>query len=133
MLKAIRLFIQREYLLFSLLIVSLFPAITLGLLADIASINLYCATKTDEHLPQLSKTIYQAFAGSLGFMFCVAISFWLLSVLWFVISAYKTETAYAFRVQFLSGFLILGCLFITFVGIVILAWALPYMPLCARI
>ncbi|NOQ35725.1 MAG: hypothetical protein GQ569_07495 [Methylococcaceae bacterium] len=63
----------------------------------------------------------------------MAISFWLLSVLWFVISACKTDSALAFRLQFLAGFLVLGCLFIGLVGMVILAWALPYMPLCARI
>lgn len=133
MIKTISLFIQTEWLLFILLLVSLFPILTLGLLADVASTHLFCSVEKGVDLPLLSKHIYRYFAGSLGFMFFVAVVFWLLSVTWFVISAYKTATSIAFRLQFLSGFLLLGCLFIGLIGLVILAWALPYMPLCAYI
>lgn len=127
-------FLCREWLSFCLLLVSLFPTVVLGMLADVVSMQLFCMEeKKMLDMPQLSKTVDHYFSGHLGLMFMTGLCFWLLGNIWFVICACKCKHSQDFRLRFLTGFLILACIYSGLAGMMALAWALPYMPLCVRI
>ena len=131
MIRTIVSFARREAVLLLLLVVSLVPALFVGALAASASLQLYALSSEVADLPVLSTAVAEIVGGYHGLPIGVALALWLLSAISFLLAAVHSESSLVFRLRFLSAFLLIWSAFLGFVALVLVAWALPSVPLIA--
>ena len=126
-------FAVREAVLLLLLVVSLIPALFVGALVECASLQLFAISSEVADLPRLSAVVAETVAGYHGLPVGVTVALWLLSAISFLLAAVRSESSLDFRLRFLSAFLLIWSTFLGFASLVLVAWALPRVPLIARL
>jgi hypothetical protein len=124
--------IRRELLSFVLLLFSIMPLFILGLLLDLALVQLY-VRGNDIELPVLSQWVYNAMAGYRSLPLKFMLSFWLLMMLSFILSGLTSTSQEQFRLRFYYSYLMIWLLTATFAGFLFLACLVPFDYLSARL